>query len=42
MVDSIRVRTRCLETAWHGGCSRSEPTCNQGQVNSIGAALDRI
>ncbi len=42
MVDSIRVRTRCVETAWHGGCDRSEPTCNQSQVNTIAAALDRI
>ncbi len=42
MVSSIRVRTNCVETAWHGGCSRSEPTCNQSQVNAIAAALDRI
>lgn len=42
MVDSIRVRTRCVETGWHGGCERSEPTCNQSQVNDICAALDRI
>lgn len=42
MVASIRVRTRCVETGWHGGCNRSEPTCSQAQVNAIGAALDRI
>lgn len=42
MVDYIWVRTRCVETAWHGGCERSEPTCNQSQVNEICAALDRI
>ena len=42
MVDSIRVRTRCVETAWHGGCERSEPTCNQDRVNLIAGALDRI
>jgi len=42
MVTSIRVRTRCVQTAWHGGCERSVLTCTQTQVNSIGAALDRI
>ncbi len=42
MVNSIWVRTRCVETAWHGGCSRSELTCNQSQVNMIIGALNRI
>jgi hypothetical protein len=42
MVDSIRVRTTCVQRAWHGGCERSVPTCNQTQVDAIGAALDRI
>lgn len=41
-VTSIRVRTTCVQTAWHGGCERSVPTCNQTQVNQIAAALDRI
>jgi hypothetical protein len=41
-VESIRVRTRCLERAWHGGCERSEPTCSQAQVNAIIASLNRI
>lgn len=42
MVDSIRVRTRCVDRAWHGGCDRDVPTCSQTQVNQIAAALDRI
>ena len=42
MVDSIRVRTNCVERAWHGGCERSVATCSQTQVNAIGAALDNI
>lgn len=42
MVDSIRVRTRCVETAWHGGCVRREATCNQAQVDAIIDALNRI
>ena len=42
MVSSIRVRTQCVERAWHGGCDRSELTCNQSSVNAIGASLDRI
>jgi hypothetical protein len=42
MVSSIRVRTRCVEHAWHGGCERSVPTCSQTQVNAIIAALNRI
>jgi hypothetical protein len=41
-VSSIRVRTRCVERAWHGGCDRSEATCSQSQVNTICASLDRI
>lgn len=42
MVASIRVRTTCVETGWHGGCTRSAPTCSQAQVDAIGGALDRI
>jgi len=42
MVGYIWVRTRCVEEGWHGGCERSEPTCNQAQVNAICAAVDRI
>ncbi|MFQ5628959.1 MAG: hypothetical protein ACE5I1_09380 [bacterium] len=42
MVNSIWVRTRCVERAWHGGCERSEITCTQSQVNAIVAALNRI
>ncbi len=41
-VPSIRVRTRCVETAWHGGCERSEPTCSQSQINQIFSALHNI
>lgn len=42
MVDSIRVRTQCVETNWHGGCERSVLTCSQSQVNAIIGALNRI
>lgn len=42
MVPSIRVRTRCVETGWHGGCERSELTCSTSQTNLIFAALDNI
>lgn len=42
MVESIRVRTTCVETAWHGGCERSVATCSQDRVDAIIAALDRI
>lgn len=42
MVAFIRVRTRCVETAWHGGCERSELTCSQSQINMIFVALDAI
>lgn len=41
-VPYIRVRTRCVETAWHGGCERSERTCSQSQINQIFAALEDI
>jgi hypothetical protein len=39
---TIRIRTRCVEEAWHGGCERSEPTCSQAQINAIFNALDGI
>lgn len=42
MVTQIWVRTRCVATAWHGGCESEVPTCSQAQVNAIAAALDRI
>ena len=42
MVNSIRIRTNCAETAWHGGCVRSVATCNQTQVDAIISALNRI
>ncbi len=41
-VPYIRVRTRCVETAWHGGCVRSEPTCNSSQTGMIFTALNNI
>jgi hypothetical protein len=43
MVPFIRVRTRCVETGWHGGCERSEPTCAvPGQTDQIFDALNNI
>lgn len=42
MVDSIWVRTTCVERAWHGGCDRSVATCNQNQVDAIINSLNRI
>jgi hypothetical protein len=42
MVDTIRVRTRCVETAWHGGCERSVRTCSQSQIDRIIDSLNRI
>ncbi len=42
MVDFIRVRTRCVETGWHGGCDRSEPVCSDSQIGMIFTALDAI
>src|SRR5688572_23191075 len=41
-VSSIVVRTVCTATAWHGGCTATANTCNQTQVNQIGAALCSI
>jgi hypothetical protein len=41
-VATIRVRTTCTATAWHGGCTATAATCNQTQVNQIGAALCSI
>lgn len=40
--NTIRVRTRCVQEAWHGGCERSERTCSQDQINAIFTALDGI
>ena len=42
MVAYIRVRTRCVETGWHGGCDRSEPVCSASQIGMIFTALDAI
>lgn len=42
MVDFIRVRTRCVETGWHGGCERSVPICSNSQISMIFTALDAI
>jgi hypothetical protein len=39
---TIRIRTRCVERNWHGGCERSERTCSQAQIDAIFAALDGI
>lgn len=39
---SIRVRTRCVEEAWHGGCERSERTCSASEISAIFTALDGI
>lgn len=40
--ETIRLRTRCVEQAWHGGCDRSERTCSQAQIDAIFTALDGI
>ncbi len=42
MVAFIRVRTRCVEEGWHGGCERSVPTCSNAQISQIFTALDAI
>ncbi|MGD8446232.1 MAG: hypothetical protein PVH37_20890 [Desulfobacterales bacterium] len=39
---TIRIRTRCVEEAWHGGCERSERTCSRSQIDDIFDALDGI
>lgn len=39
---SIRVRNRCVEEAWHGGCERSEPTCSRAEIDAIFTALDGV
>lgn len=39
---TIRVRTRCVEEAWHGGCERSERTCTPSEINAIFNALDGV
>jgi len=39
---TIRIRTRCVETAWHGGCVSSVRTCSQAQIDAIFVALDGI
>lgn len=41
-VPFIRVRTRCVQTAWHGGCERSEQVCSQSQTDMIFTALNSI
>jgi hypothetical protein len=41
-VPSIRVRTRCVSTAWHGGCERSELTCSDTEISQIFTALCAI
>jgi len=41
-VATIRVRTTCTQTAWHGGCEQFTATCSQTQVNQIAAALCAI
>lgn len=41
-VPTIIVRQTCTATAWHGGCTQFTNTCNQTQVNQIGAALCSI
>ena len=39
---TIRVRTRCVETGWHGGCERSVPVCSSTQISQIFTALAGI
>lgn len=41
-VPSIRVRTTCVSTAWHGGCEQSELTCDQSELDQIFDALCSI
>lgn len=42
MVSSIRVKTRCVDRAWHGGCERSERKCTEDQIAALFTALESI
>jgi len=41
-VGTIRVRTRCVSTGWHGGCEETALTCSSSQISQIFTALCAI